>query len=286
MASKPKPPFRVEAVLPAPAHSYFLERDSAAFRSLLAKVGLSAAAAAGPHLLSAAPFWPGRLQATACSSRCSPGPAAVQLILQPAVPLHSVKQPPLRPVTPASSQAGAEDWAAGVRGCVARGRQYLCQDHYQARIRQLGKLIGAGCSSCVQCRLKPLLGRGFTDVGAALPGPTLGCRCLRAWPTSCSPPTSSSMTSSVRRGAVGGEVGAARLAGKQAQAASMCYDRRPLRLTHTPSHCRVQSGTNCQPALHHFHPHREPLPEGQAGCANDYDGGGGGRRRHLPPGRC
>ena len=31
-------PFRVEALLPAPAQSYFLERDSAAFRSLLSKV--------------------------------------------------------------------------------------------------------------------------------------------------------------------------------------------------------------------------------------------------------
>lgn len=32
------PSFRVEAVLPAPARTYFLERDSAAFRSLLSKV--------------------------------------------------------------------------------------------------------------------------------------------------------------------------------------------------------------------------------------------------------
>ena len=38
-----KPTFRVEAALPAPAKSYFLERDSAAFRSLLSKVGLSEA---------------------------------------------------------------------------------------------------------------------------------------------------------------------------------------------------------------------------------------------------
>ncbi|KAL4425872.1 hypothetical protein ABPG75_009888 [Micractinium tetrahymenae] len=34
----PAKPFRVEALLPAPAHTYFLERDSAAFRSLLSKV--------------------------------------------------------------------------------------------------------------------------------------------------------------------------------------------------------------------------------------------------------
>ncbi|PRW59437.1 hypothetical protein C2E21_2158 [Chlorella sorokiniana] len=38
MAPHEKPPFRVEALLPAPASSYFLERDSAAFRSLLSKV--------------------------------------------------------------------------------------------------------------------------------------------------------------------------------------------------------------------------------------------------------
>lgn len=34
----PAKPFRVEALLPAPAPTYFLERDSAAFRSLLSKV--------------------------------------------------------------------------------------------------------------------------------------------------------------------------------------------------------------------------------------------------------
>lgn len=33
-----KKPFRVEAVLPENARTYFLERDSAAFRALLAKV--------------------------------------------------------------------------------------------------------------------------------------------------------------------------------------------------------------------------------------------------------
>lgn len=35
----PAKPFRVEALLPAPASTYFLERDSAAFRSLLSKAG-------------------------------------------------------------------------------------------------------------------------------------------------------------------------------------------------------------------------------------------------------
>lgn len=135
MAPHEKPPFRVEALLPAPASSYFLERDSAAFRSLLSKVRCTRGLC--PKLLP---------EAAAQSFCCiCPQPLCCCAVLTSTASAaaawsatSSLRGSHLHFPFVFAVRADAEDWAAGVPRLLARGHQHVCEDRDQARIWQLG----------------------------------------------------------------------------------------------------------------------------------------------------
>lgn len=148
MAGKP---FRVEALLPVPARPYFLERDSAAFRSLLAKVRseVVGAAAAGARTCGACRSRLLRAAAAGDVQTLVAGPCLRCRLASLCTLMRSSWQLGSRPACflcvdtrvrrhAAAARAGAQDWHARVRGRVARGRLHLCQDHHQARVWQLG----------------------------------------------------------------------------------------------------------------------------------------------------